>query len=171
LNEKGRRRTVVLSDDLAVDVRDPEESRKDRNDGAGSDNGTGNGGSGQLVETKVGSTLVDNGHGADGGSDEEEAAGRPGEDQGSACKPSGVETVERTYKGPAMKTARIESSRVRTQYLAIRKRIAPKPAEIPGAMMKPAKMVASPFPPFQPHWTASTPPTATPTPARAETIE
>lgn len=27
------------------------------------------------------------------------------------------------------------------------------------------------FPPFQPHWTASLPPTATPTPASAETIE
>lgn len=73
MNKGGRRRTVVLSDDLAVDVRDPEESRKESYDGGGTDDGASDSGSGELVEAEVGSTLVDDRHGADGGSDEEEA--------------------------------------------------------------------------------------------------
>lgn len=59
----------------------------------------------------------------------------------------------------------------RTAYLVKRKTIPAKPAERAGAMKIPEKMAAIPFESFQPHWTASAPPTATPAPAMAETIE
>lgn len=42
---------------------------------------------------------------------------------------------------------------------------------MPGAIPKPAKIVAIPFPLFQPQFTAPGPSSATPTPAKAETIE
>jgi hypothetical protein len=46
-----------------------------------------------------------------------------------------------------------------------------KPAEMAGAIPRPAKMAPSPFPPFHPHWTFEAPTVATPTPATAEMRE
>jgi hypothetical protein len=67
--------------------------------------------------------------------------------------------------------ALVEFSRSKTAYLVKRKTTLAKPAEIQGAMMIPPKIAAIPLESFHPHWTASTPPTATPAPASAETIE
>jgi len=75
------------------------------------------------------------------------------------------------YTGDINMAALTEFFLSRTAYLVIRYRVAPKPPANAGAMIIPAQMVARPFPPFQPHCGASQPPTATPTPARAETSE
>ena len=92
-------------------------------------------------------------------------------------------------RGEVMSPHLIGSFRRRTPNLTIKNIVAANPAEIPGAMMKPAKMVASlsakrqrrrteermesshPFPLFHPQLTLRDPPSATPTPATAETIE
>ena len=65
----------------------------------------------------------------------------------------------------------VEFSRSNTAYLVNRKTAPAKAAERHGAIMIPPKIAAIPLESFHPHWTASAPPTATPAPARAETIE
>merc|ERR1712093_896033 len=79
--------------------------------------------------------------------------------------------VRKKTSGPHARAQGKGFLRRRTPNLTKRKRTAPKPAEMAGAMRNPAKMVARPLPPFQPQLTESAPPTATPTPATAETIE
>ena len=53
------RRTVVLANDLAVDVGKPEDHRKGGDDGRRSDDGSGGDSLGELVETERRRTLVD----------------------------------------------------------------------------------------------------------------
>ena len=48
---------------------------------------------------------------------------------------------------------------------------AANPAEMAGAMPRPAKMAPSPLPSYQPHCTLAAPTVATPTPATAEMSE
>jgi hypothetical protein len=67
--------------------------------------------------------------------------------------------------------ALVEFARSKTAYFVKRKTMLAKLAEIAGAMKIPPKMAAIPLESFHPHWTASAPPTATPAPASAETIE
>jgi len=50
---------VVLSDDLAVNVREPEQDGDDSDTETGKDDGEGNGGLGKLVEVKRRCSLVD----------------------------------------------------------------------------------------------------------------
>jgi hypothetical protein len=65
-NEKARP-TVVVSYNLAVDVREPEDHRERGDDGSGSDDGSGDGRLGQRGQIERGRSLVDDGHRADGG--------------------------------------------------------------------------------------------------------
>lgn len=49
---------VVFSDDLAVDVGQPEDEREDSDDERGEDDGHGDGGSWEFVELELGGSLV-----------------------------------------------------------------------------------------------------------------
>jgi hypothetical protein len=50
---------VVLLDNLAVDVRKPEEDREDGNDETGKDDGQCDSDLGELVKVEIGGTFVD----------------------------------------------------------------------------------------------------------------
>merc|ERR1712036_28500 len=66
-----------------MDVRDPEKGSENGDDEGGGDDGESGLGLGHLAETERWSTLVDDGHGADrGGEEEEERAGVDGPGDG-----------------------------------------------------------------------------------------
>jgi hypothetical protein len=80
--EERARRTVVLLDNLGVNVGNPEEDREGADDGGGTDDGGSESRLRELVETEGGGTLEDDGHGHDGGGEEEDEGteGEGGED-------------------------------------------------------------------------------------------
>lgn len=75
--------SVVLFDDLGVDVGHPEDKGKDRDDGSGENDTESSDSLGLFVETKRWSTFIDDGHGTDcSGQEEEEGTGVDGPSDG-----------------------------------------------------------------------------------------
>lgn len=155
---------VILLDDLAEDIWDEEQARKNEQTEANAECDSNDEPRWLLVETKLWGTLVNDGQRADGSCNQEE------EWRGVNSPLHGVGSLVDGLYIVSPVASRYIIMRALTNLMS-KKMIDPKHPEMNGAMHKPAKMAPSPDPLFQPHSTLLAPTAATPTPAIDETRE